>query len=421
MNKFYEIKNNFGIKKTGFTFIGFLVLFLCLVPITATAAPYAYVAGGEGCAIDTATDTIVARFGLSQTDEVATSPDGSNVYFCGLTGENRSTVTTINTLTNTATGNISVNGYFEMGMVVSPDGRHLYLSIDYPSSSSKIDVIDLTSNTVRNFSISGMYIPNFLTISPDGRRLYVSGCDQNYVGYVYVIDTTTNRLITRVRLNYFPWGISLAPDGKILYDVTDRDVSVISTITNTVMHRIVGLDSFKSQLAFNPAGTKVYVTGRNGVSIIDTHTYTVSTLPLGVLCNDVAVTSDGAKLYTANDNGTVSIINTATNTVNHIINVGGEPNSIAFGGSILRVRLPIAAFSSSILRGTAPLTVKFTDQSKGTIDTYLWDFGDKTKASQDRNPVHQFAKPGIYSVTLTVSNKAGSNTLKKSNYITVTK
>jgi beta propeller repeat protein len=79
--------------------------------------------------------------------------------------------------------------------------------------------------------------------------------------------------------------------------------------------------------------------------------------------------------------------------------------------------LPVAAFTASPVSGKASLTVKFSDKS---IDAYYWywDFGDKT-TSKDQNPVHKYAKAGKYTVTLTVKNAAGSNTAKKTNYITV--
>jgi PKD repeat protein len=61
--------------------------------------------------------------------------------------------------------------------------------------------------------------------------------------------------------------------------------------------------------------------------------------------------------------------------------------------------------------------VKFTDKSS---DAYYWswDFGDKTTSTLP-GPTHKYIKAGKYTVTLTVKNAAGKNTLKKTNYITV--
>ncbi|WP_141241702.1 PKD domain-containing protein, partial [Methanosarcina spelaei] len=41
-------------------------------------------------------------------------------------------------------------------------------------------------------------------------------------------------------------------------------------------------------------------------------------------------------------------------------------------------------------------------------------------SSTKQNPTHKYSKAGKYTVTLKVTNAAGSNTVTKSNYITVT-
>ncbi len=83
---------------------------------------------------------------------------------------------------------------------------------------------------------------------------------------------------------------------------------------------------------------------------------------------------------------------------------------------------PVAAFTADPLSGTAPLTVDFTSQSTGTLPrTYAWDFtnnGDNESSLQ--NPSHVYSTPGTYSVKLSVTNAAGSNSTIRSNYITVT-
>lgn len=68
---------------------------------------------------------------------------------------------------------------------------------------------------------------------------------------------------------------------------------------------------------------------------------------------------------------------------------------------------PLAQFQapSNLCSGT---TVQFTDLSQNLPTTWLWDFGDGT-TSADQNPSHVFA-PGTYTVSLTVTNAAGTNT-----------
>jgi len=66
----------------------------------------------------------------------------------------------------------------------------------------------------------------------------------------------------------------------------------------------------------------------NTVSVINTATNTVSaTIPVGEWPWEVAVTPDGSKAYVTNGNiNTVSVINTATNTVSATITIGNIPS-----------------------------------------------------------------------------------------------
>jgi PKD repeat protein len=60
-----------------------------------------------------------------------------------------------------------------------------------------------------------------------------------------------------------------------------------------------------------------------------------------------------------------------------------------------------AAFTSSPTTGKAPLQVRFSDESTGSPDRYLYRFGDGSY-SLSQSPLHTYWKPGTYTVTLTV-------------------
>ncbi len=77
-----------------------------------------------------------------------------------------------------------------------------------------------------------------------------------------------------------------------------------------------------------------------------------------------------------------------------------------------------ARFRTDKRTGYAPLTIQFTDQSLGKVSDWNWDFGDGEK-STERNPVHEFNKTGIYSVSLTVSGPSGTNQVSRKGYIVV--
>lgn len=79
---------------------------------------------------------------------------------------------------------------------------------------------------------------------------------------------------------------------------------------------------------------------------------------------------------------------------------------------------PVANFTATPVSGCSPLVVNFTDQSTGGVTSWSWDLGNGV-ISSDPHPSTIYANPGTYTVTLTVTNASGSNTIIRTNYITV--
>ena len=70
---------------------------------------------------------------------------------------------------------------------------------------------------------------------------------------------------------------------------------------------------------------------------------------------------------------------------------------------------PVALIETNVTNGTAPLTVSFSGRGvdyDGVITSYHWDFDDGT-TSDEQNISHTFSKPGIYTVTLRVTDDNG--------------
>ena len=80
---------------------------------------------------------------------------------------------------------------------------------------------------------------------------------------------------------------------------------------------------------------------------------------------------------------------------------------------------PVAAFFGTPLTGEAPLTVNFTSQASGQVDSHLWFF-DILDSSTATNPQYTFTEPGTYFISLEVVGPGGSDSEFKSDYITVT-
>ena len=115
--------------------------------------------------------------------------------------------------------------------------------------------------------------------------------------------------------------------------------------------------------------------------------------------------------YTAADSYSVSL--TATN---------GDGSDTLIRTNYISVSAlpdpPITDFTGSPTSGTVPLTVDFTDLTTGSPTSWSWDFGDGG-TSTVQNPTYVYNTPGTYSVSLTASNAGGSNTLTRTDYITV--
>ena len=96
--------------------------------------------------------------------------------------------------------------------------------------------------------------------------------------------------------------------------------------------------------------------------------------------------------------------------------------TIADMGAYFFPQFIIADFTADTTNGYFPLMVNFTDlstQGTGVIDEWYWEFGDGNNSSL-QNPANEYLLPGIYTVSLTVTDVIDStDTETKVDYITV--
>lgn len=82
---------------------------------------------------------------------------------------------------------------------------------------------------------------------------------------------------------------------------------------------------------------------------------------------------------------------------------------------------PQANFSATPLSGPAPLLVQFSDNSTyelNPIVNWIWGIGGSVVSQQ--NPIYCFNTPGLYSISLTVSDAVGgASTITRYDYIEV--
>lgn len=123
-------------------------------------------------------------------------------------------------------------------------------------------------------------------------------------------------------------------------------------------------------------------------------------------------TQNPTHTYTAKGNYTVNL--TVTNEY------GSDTMSIP---DFVRVgELPHANFFGEPLAGVENLLVNFTDQSTGSPNWWLWDFGDGNTAYRTENttPVNNtYPNAGNFTIALTVGNEYGTDTFTRSRYVNI--
>ena len=97
----------------------------------------------------------------------------------------------------------------------------------------------------------------------------------------------------------------------------------------------------------------------------------------------------------------------------------GGADTLTVAGAVIVDGPVTAAFAADVTTGPGPLVVTFTDQSAGGATAWAWDFGDGG-TSTEQHPVHEFAMPGAYTVSLTATGPCGDVTTVMADLVTVT-
>lgn len=91
---------------------------------------------------------------------------------------------------------------------------------------------------------------------------------------------------------------------------------------------------------------------------------------------------------------------------------------IIMGAAPVFAQPPSASFIGVPQANCSPVIVNFYDQSTGSPTSWYWDFGNGNSSTL-QNPVATYFTPGTYTISLTATNSAGSNTMTRTQYIIV--
>ncbi|MFD0635979.1 hypothetical protein ACFQ9X_34840 [Catenulispora yoronensis] len=163
-----------------------------------------------------------------------------------------------------------------------------------------------------------------ITFSPNSRLAYITTLS----GTLVTFDTATGR-ISDLAIGGFLGGLAQTPDSRTLYVADHDSVAVVDTASNTLKTKIPLLGSGAQSVAVSPDGADVYVTDRSGaVSVIDVATDSrIVTVFTPADAQAVAFTPDGRTAYVAADS--IVAVNTASHSVAATITDSAGPASLA--------------------------------------------------------------------------------------------
>ena len=197
----------------------------------------------------------------------------------------------------------------------------------------------------------------------DDELLHFTGFLENYISEVGLIPSISQELA----FDFSP----IANFSSSLTNVTEGDIIQFT------------------DLSTNHPDTWLWNFGDGGSSILQNPTYTFNT------AGTYSVSLDAGNTY-----GTNTELKTSYITVSEL------------------VVAPVAEFEASATTITEGESITFTDQSTNVPTSWSWDFGDGG-TSTVQNPSNTYTTAGTYTVSLIVTNTAGSDTETKTSYITV--
>ncbi|MFH2142990.1 MAG: M43 family zinc metalloprotease [Bacteroidota bacterium] len=216
-------------------------------------------------------------------------------------------------------------------------------------------------------------------------------CTHSYVGSIGTSSTSTSRTLTHETGHYLnlphPWGNSndpgLAENCNIDDGIFDTPNTIGNTICNLYAESCGSLDNVQNYMDYSYCG-RMFTLGQKEV------------MRAALNSNE----SDRNNLWTP-----TNLLATGT-----------------YDGFIEQVCSPIAEFIEIPSTGCNGLTVQYSDitYNTDTISSYYWSFpGGNPASSTEKNPAVIYYNDGIYDVSMTVTNIAGTDSKFKQDKIVI--
>jgi YVTN family beta-propeller protein len=245
-------------------------------------------------------------------EKVAVSPDGARVLVANASGDtvalyDGTTWDLLRTYENVGDGPHDV--------AFSPDGT---LAFVLNLNSDDVRILRL-SDGVTLATIAGVGDPHLMALNAGGTRLYVT--DRGTPDRLHELDvdpssSTFGQVLRSLTLDHEPYDVALSPDGSLAY-VSGRDGIAVIDLGLWVERRFIEL-RYRSlgEIALAPDGRQAYAPDRwrDALHVVDLITgQPLVELPVGEDPESVAVSPDGRFVYvTTRDERRIAVVDAAT-------------------------------------------------------------------------------------------------------------
>ena len=264
-----------------------------------------------------------------------------------------------------------------LGLAFSRSGDTLYASggfrdviyeVVFHGGEARIgDSISLAATSARR---TGRYYPAGIALSPNGQRLYVA---ENLADSLAVIDVAQRRVVQRLPLGRYPYGVTVASDGTVYVSIWGANVvTTFAPRTDGLLslQRNITVGRHPSAMLLSRDGSRLFVASASTdrVTVLDPHSGTIAKElrdpPLagpdeGSTPNALALSPNGTRLYVAEaDNNAVAVFD-LTRVTSGVSNATGR-DSLAGRVPVDWYPTALASLGDTLLvvsgkgRGTGP-------------------------------------------------------------------
>ncbi len=312
---------------------------------------------------------------------------------------------------------LSDNG--NTGHLLSNQCVKVYFECDYQMLLDKGSVINVGNYVTGIFNFTQLLFYNE-AINTEISEIYVWTSTDPYVSYSLSLDFLTNFEINRPTFN-----------GNVAYLLTTRNLDFTGRASNELCYSSAPHsygNIHNSYAAYPNYSAEIEVfTHELGHNFGSHHTHWCGWV--GGAIDDCATTEGGCVPGPAPTNGgtIMSYCFQPGNLISFTNGFGVQPGNairaLYNSASCLTAcaNSPTAYFTASPTIGcSAPKTVTFTDKSQGLPTSWKWDIDNNGSTDYTtQSPTHVYSTAGTYSVKLIATNANGSDTIIKTNYITV--